>query len=648
MLEPLWRPSQERIANSLLSQFHFRLVREHPELADADYTALHTWSVDHDAEFWSAVWDQCGVIGERAGPVRRGAGMPGTEYFPQARLNFAENLLERGRDGDLALHYRGETGQDVRLTRGELKRQVALAAAHFRALGLKPGDRVAAMLPNRPEAVIAMLATTSLGATWSSCSPDFGEAGVLDRFGQIDPKIFIACAGYDYAGKYFDTRDKAARVRAQLDKVQAGYMWRSDPQLELPKGFACWSALSEGEATAPRYQRVGFNQPLYILYSSGTTGAPKCIVHGVGGTLLQHLKEHQLQADIHPGDPVFYFTTCGWMMWNWLVSALASEASLLLYDGSPFYPDPAVLFDFMDETHARFMGVSAKYIDALKAQDYCPRNTHRLEHLRSLASTGSPLAPESFEYVYRAIKPDLALQSISGGTDIVSCFVLGNPWQPVYPGEIQGKGLGMAVDVCDANGASVGIGEKGDLVCRRPFVSMPLGFWNDSGQRRYRAAYFDQFPGIWHHGDYAELTRHGGVIIHGRSDATLNPGGVRIGTAEIYRQVEQIPSVVESLAVGQTWEGDVRIVLFVILHSGVQLDENLCQLIRQRIRQGASPRHVPAKIVQVSDFPRTRSGKLAELAVRNVIQGEPVRNRNALANPESLDAFALIKQLQEA
>ncbi len=648
----LWQPSAERIEQALLSRFQQTLTQTQtqggvPE--GRNYAEFHAWSVREPAMFWNALWDFCGVIGERRGPVLEGTGMPGARFFPQARLNFAENLLERGQAQACALHYRDETGQDIRLTRSELKTAVARMACAFRACGLSAGDRVAAMLPNRPETVIAMLATTSLGAVWSSCSPDFGAAGVLDRFGQIKPSVFLACSGYAYGGKHFDTRAKALAVRAELGELKGAFLLdpcAADAEIEAP-GFAPWSTLSAATADPLNYVRRAFNDPLYILYSSGTTGAPKCIVHGIGGTLLQHLKEHQLQADIRPGDPMFYYTTCGWMMWNWLVSGLASEASVLLFDGSPFSPSPMVLFDFIEQTEARFFGVSAKFIDALKSRGLRPADHYALKHLRSIASTGSPLVAESFAYCYEAIKRDVAVQSISGGTDIVSCFVLGNPWQAVHAGEIQGKGLGMAVDVCDAQGRSLPTGEKGDLICRQPFPSMPIGFWNDADGSRYRRAYFETIAGVWHHGDYAEITPQGGLIIHGRSDATLNPGGVRIGTAEIYRQVEQIPGITESLAIGQRWQDDVRIILFVILEAGVRLDLQLEQQIRQRIRRGASPRHVPAKIIQVSDFPRTRSGKLAELAVRAMIEGEEVKNVNALANPESLQLFAAIDSLSQ-
>ncbi len=630
-----WTPSPQRIEQALLSRF----TDQYATQLGRDYAALHQWSVDQAGDFWSAVWEFCAVIGDRGEAITAGQGMPGTQFFPQATLNYAENLLERGTGSALALRYRGEDGESQSLSRAELKDQVARVANWMRQQGLQPGDRVAAMMPNRPETLIAMLACTSLGGVWSSCSPDFGQAGVLDRFGQIKPKLFISCAGYHYGGKYFDTRDKAAAIRQQLDSADAALMLGPD----VPPGFAAWSGLAAAQPPTLQYTRVAFNAPLFILFSSGTTGVPKCIVHGVGGTLLQHLKEHQLQADIQPADAVFYYSTCGWMMWNWLVSALASNASLLLFDGSPFHPTPEVLFDYIADAKASFFGVSAKYIDALKSHGVRPRQD--LSPLRSLASTGSPLLPESFDYIYQHIKPDLAVQSISGGTDIVSCFVLGNPWQAVQRGQIQGAGLGMAVDVCDDAANSLPPGEKGDLICRAPFPSMPIGFWNDPDQARYRGAYFDTFPNLWHHGDYAEKTPEGGFIIHGRSDATLNPGGVRIGTAEIYRQVEQVPGIAESLAVGQNWQGDVRVVLFVTLHDELQLDDGLRDQIRRRLKEFASPRHVPAKIIQVQDLPRTRSGKLAELAVRDVIEGRPIKNKTALANAQALEQFSNLPDL---
>jgi acetoacetyl-CoA synthetase len=516
-------------------------------------------------------------------------------------------------------------------------------------MGVTPGDRVAGFLPNMPEAPIGMLAASSIGAIWSSCSPDFGVQGVLDRFGQIQPKVLLCVDGYYYAGKTIDTLGRIEEIARQLpalEKVVVVPYIAAEPQIgSIPKAAHLADFLAPFRPRDMAFERLPFDHPLAILYSSGTTGVPKCIVHGAGGTLLQHLKEHQLHTDLKRGDRLFYFTTCGWMMWNWLVSGLASGATLLLYDGSPFYPDASVLFDLADAEGMNVFGTSAKYIDALSKLDWRPQQTHRLADLRTMTSTGSPLSPESFEYVYASVKGDLLLSSISGGTDIVSCFVLGSPWLPVWKGEIQCRGFGLKVEVYDDEGKPV-VGQKGELVCSAPFPSMPVGFWNDPDGAKYHDAYFAKFPGVWCHGDYMEITPRGSAIIYGRSDAVLNPGGVRIGTAEIYRQVEQLPEVVESLVIGQDWERDVRVVLFVRLREGVALDEALVKKIKLQIRNNTTPRHVPAKIIQVADIPRTKSGKIVELAVRNVVHGRPVKNREALANPEALDLFRGLPDLQ--
>ena len=605
---------------------------------------LHAWSVEQLEEFWLSVWDWGGVIAETRGEtvLRDAAKMPGAQFFPDARLNFAENLLRR-RDGTEALVFRGEDKMQRRLSHAELYDRVSRLAQALKSDGVGPGDRVAGFIPNIPEAIIGMLATASLGAMWSSCSPDFGVKGVLDRFGQIAPKVLILADGYYYGGKSFDCLEKAREISASLPSLRRMVVvpyTRTDPSLEtlpLARSFDAYTA--PFAATDIQFARLEFGHPLYVMYSSGTTGVPKCIVHGAGGTLLKHIVEQQFHCDVRPGDRLFYFTTCGWMMWNWLASGLAAGATLLLYDGSPFHPDGNMLFDFAEQERMTQFGTSAKYIDQLMKTGIEPRRNHRLDSVRLLTSTGSPLAPEGFDFIYRSVKRELCMASISGGTDIMGCFVMGNPAGPVWRGEIATAVLGMAVEIYGDDGKPVPEGEKGELVCTRPFPTMPLGFWNDPDGTKYRAAYFDRFPGIWCHGDYAARTPHGGFVIHGRSDAVLNPGGVRIGTAEIYRPVEQMPEVLESLVIAQEWQHDVRIVLFVKLRDGIALDDPLIRRINGQIRANASPRHVPARIVQVGDIPRTKSGKIVELAVREVVHGRPVKNREALANPEALDFF---------
>jgi acetoacetyl-CoA synthetase len=643
---PLWRPEPGRAAASGLAAFIDYVSDEHGIRA-GDYAALHRWSVSERADFWSAVWDFCGVKAATRGDVAviDADLMPGARWFPGARLNFAENLLRR-RDDETALVFWGEDRVQGRITYAELHAEVSRLAQALRAAGIVPGDRVAAYMPNLPGAIIGMLAAASLGAVWSSCSPDFGVQGVLDRFGQIAPRILISADGYFYGGKVIDVLPRLKEIAARLPSIEklvvVPYTRRTPPIDDIPRAVDVHEFLAPYRPRAIRYERLPFDHPLYILYSSGTTGVPKCIVHGAGGTLLQHLKEHRLHVDLKPGDRFFYFTTCGWMMWNWLASGLASGATLVLYDGSPFVANGRILFDLAERERITVFGTSAKFIDAAAKTGLKPRVTHRLDALASILSTGSPLVPESFDYVYRDIKPDVQLSSMSGGTDLISCFVLGNPLLPVWRGEIQCPGLGMKVDVFDDSGRPARAG-RGELVCTAPFPSMPVGFWNDPDGSRYRAAYFEKFPGVWCHGDYVELTAHGGMIIYGRSDAVLNPGGVRIGTAEIYRQVDSIDAVLESLAIAQDWPPqhptDVRIVLFVRLREGMRLDDELMETIRKRIRDQASPRHVPARIVQVSDIPRTKSGKIVEIAVRNVVHGRAVGNLEALANPEALDEF---------
>ena len=628
---------------------HFmRWVGARCECEFPDYAALHDWSVQNIEQFWLAIWDYCEVIGERGDiVVLNDERMPGAKWFPEARLNYAENLLRAGPgSSDEGIVFWGEDKVKRHLSRADLRDQVSCFAQALRALGVAPGDRVAGYLPNIPEAMIAMLATASLGAVWSSASPDFGVQGVVDRFGQIAPKVLVCADGYYYAGKQLDSLGRAADIVETISAIECTIVvdyTRVEYDLDAIRGAVRYAEFVAPYEPVPLdYARQPFDHPLWILYSSGTTGVPKCIVHGHGGVLLQHLKEHRLHTDVKPGDRLFYFTTCGWMMWNWLASGLATGATLLLYDGSPFASEGRILFDLADAECMTHFGTSAKYLDALAKTGLRPRETHSLTHLRTILSTGSPLAPDSFDYVYRDIRQDVCLSSISGGTDIVSCFALGNPILPVWRGELQCRGLGLAVDVFDDEGRSVR-GQKGELVCTHPFPSMPIGFWNDCDGVKYRAAYFERFANVWWHGDFCEITEHEGVIIYGRSDAVLNPGGVRIGTAEIYRQVEKLPEVLESIAIGQDWPpgvgGDVRVVLFVKLREGSVLDEALTSRIKKQIRDSTTPRHVPAKVLQVSDIPRTKSGKIVELAVRNAVHGVAVKNVESLSNPEALDYF---------
>ena len=640
MSAPLWTPSPDRVAQARLTQFQRHVETEHG-VTLREYAALYTFSIERPADFWRSVWNFCGVVGEQGERVVIDLDkMPGARFFPDARLNFAENLLRRSDAGD-ALVFNGEGQRRRTVSHGELRREVAQFANALQRAGIRSGDRIAGYLPNMPEAIVAALGAAAIGAVWSSCSPDFGVQGVLDRFGQIEPRMLVTVDGYFYGGKTHDLRGKVGDALRQLPSVERAVIvpYADDaPALDGVPHAVTWSDFVAGQPDTCRWERFPFNHPLYILYSSGTTGVPKCIVHGAGGTLIQHLKEHQLHCDIQPGDRVFYFTTCGWMMWNWLVTALASDATLLLYDGSPFHPDGNVLFDFADQTGMTLFGTSAKFIDAVNKAGLAPIATHSLASVRTMTSTGSPLAPESFDFVYEKVKRDIHLASISGGTDIVSCFVGGNPTAPVWRGEIQARALGMKVEVFDDRGRPLR-GEKGELVCTMPFPSMPVGFWNDPDGRKYLGAYFETYPGVWRHGDWVEITGHDGVIIYGRSDAVLNPGGVRIGTAEIYRQVEQLDEIVESLVIGQQWEHDERIVLFVRLRDGQPLTPALEERIRRRIREHATPRHVPAKILQVPEIPRTKSGKIVELAVRDVVHGRDVKNKEALANPEALEHF---------
>ncbi|MCO1335511.1 acetoacetate--CoA ligase [Microbulbifer sp. OS29] len=651
----LWQPSAEAIAATQVDEFRRRVNEQHQLNLD-DYAELYQWSVDDREAFWMALWDYTGVQASHKGDVVLARDtMPGAEWFPEARLNFAENLL-RFRDDKPALVERLENGNRRQLSYTELYSRVERLAAALADQGVSAEDRVAGFMPNVIDTVVAMLATTSLGAIWTSCSPDFGINGVFDRFGQVEPKILFASEGYFYNGKVIDSLPRLREIIARIDSIEklvvvpVARSQEATTQALAAESLDKAVLLQNFETAAPQrelaFVQTEFNHPLYIMYSSGTTGVPKCIVHGVGGTLLQHLKEHRLHCDLRREDVLFYFTTCGWMMWNWLVSGLACGTTLVLFDGSPFSPEASNLWDMVDEEGISVFGTSAKYIAALEKSGCKPRESHKLEKLRAVLSTGSPLAHEGFRYVYRDIKAELCLSSISGGTDIVSCFALGNPALPVYAGELQCRGLGMAVEVWNDDGQPV-TAEKGELVCAKSFPCMPIAFWNDPDGAKYHGAYFENWPGVWAHGDYAEITEHDGVVIYGRSDAVLNPGGVRIGTAEIYRQVEKVEEILDSICIGQPWHDDVRVVLFVVLREGVVLDEALIQKIRSTVRANTTPRHVPAKVIPVADIPRTISGKIVELAVRNVVQGKPVKNKEALANPEALSLFENLSALAE-
>ncbi len=643
MSDILWQPSAKRIGKTRMEAFR-RFINQRHNLHVDDYPALHQWSIDQREAFWQAIVDFFDIRfhDQPDAVLVEGAQMPSAQWFPGATLNFAERLMRR-RDDAVAVIAIGENGQREHLTWAELAEHVAGFQNSLKAAGVGLGDRVAACMPNTWQTLVAMLGTTSLGAIWSCSSPDFGTQGVIDRFGQIEPKVLITCAGYRYAGKDIDQTAKVNEILERLPSLQQLIVVPyARPQARIEHfhtraNVTLWDDFYDAGGE-PDFVPVPFAHPLYILYSSGTTGVPKCIIHSTGGVLLQHVKEHGLHCDLGPGDRLFYYTTCGWMMWNWLVSALAVDSTVVLYDGSPFHPAPERLIDLIDDECISVFGTSPKYLATLESSGIKPRENHDLSSLKTLLCTGSALSPQSYDYVYRDFKADLCLASMSGGTDIVSCFVNSNPLQPVRRGEIQGKSLGMAVEVWNDNGQPV-IGEKGELVCTRHFPAIPIGFWNDPQQEKLRTSYFSQFPGVWAQGDYAEQLPHGGMMIHGRSDAVLNPGGVRIGTAEIYRQVEKVPQVLDSVAIGQQWQDDVRVVLFVRLREGVELDEALQQQIRQVIRANTTPRHVPAKIVAVTDIPRTISGKVVELAVRNVVHGQKVKNTDALANPEALEQF---------
>ena len=650
MKTPLWTPSPDRVAAANLTRFR-AFVNERLGTSFGGYDDLYEWSLEDRPAFWDAMWDFGEVIASRKGDriAENLDAMPGTKWFPEARLNFAENLL-RYRDDRTALVFQGEGQEPREMTYAELYADVARLAAALKAEGVGVGDRVAGFMPNMPESIVAMLAATSIGAVWSSCSPDFGIKGVLDRFGQIEPKVLFCANGYFYNGKAFDSTERVAGILEQLPsiaKVVVVPYTEAAPAIDHVPGAVHYGAF-KGDGPAPEltFEQLPFDHPLYIMYSSGTTGVPKCIVHGAGGTLLQHLKELSLHTDVGRDDVVFYFTTCGWMMWNWLVSNLAMGATVLLFDGSPFHPDPGCLWRMAEQQGMTVFGTSARYLAALEKSGYKPGESVDLKALKAILSTGSPLSVESFHYVYEHIKSDLCLSSISGGTDIISCFALGNPTGSVYEGELQVRGLGMKVEAFDHAGHSVE-GEKAELVCTRSFPSMPIYFWADPDGAKYHKAYFAVYDNIWHHGDFVEVTDTGGMIIFGRSDATLNPGGVRIGTAEIYRVVEALDEVTDSLVVGQDRDNDVRVVLFVKLAEGVALDETLVKKIRTSIRANTTPRHVPAKVLPVEDIPYTISGKKVELAVRQVIHGEEVLNKDALGNPDALDRYVDLPDLQD-
>ena len=651
----MYRPDAKRIASANLTAFIERLQRSSID-GISGYDALYRWSVEHPALFWHEFWDYSGIVSSvpasrvLLGPEFVRPPQPGgPNWFEGARLNYAENMLRHRGETD-AIVFWNEEGHRQTLSFDDLYREVAILQAALVGQGVKEGDRVAGFLPNIPQAIICMLATASLGAIWSSCSPDFGEKGVLDRFGQIKPRVLFTADAYLFKGRRFDCLQRVKNFASELDLeriVVIPYMEDKPDISGMPGTLHYADFVAEaGGGGEMKFEQLPFDHPLYIMYSSGTTGLPKCMVHGAGGTLIQHLKEHMLHTDVKPGDRVFYFTTCGWMMWNWLVSALAVGATVVLFDGNPFAPDAGHLWKMAEQEKINVFGTSAKYIALLEKEGYKPREHHDLSALRAILSTGSPLAPESFDYVYRDIKAGLCLASISGGTDIISCFALGNPIAPVYRGELQTRGLGMKVEVFDSDGNSLPAGQQGELVCTAPFPSMPVSFWNDPDHAKYHAAYFAEYDNVWRHGDWVELTETGGMVIYGRSDTTLNPGGVRIGTAEIYRQVEGFPEIMEALVIGQDWDNDVRIVLFCRMQPGHELTDELRERICKTIRTNASPHHVPRKIIAVADIPRTISGKITELAVRNIVHGRPVKNADALANPEALELFRDLEELQ--
>jgi len=649
MTAPLWQPTKDAIKNSQMMQFIHQINKtQHTDISN--YPDLHQWSIEHSELFWKSIWDFNEIIASQSATtiLSNKDNMDKATWFVDAKLNFAENLLKR-KDNHTAIISITENNQQTTLTYQELHHQVAVWAQQLRSYGIQPGDRIAAFMPNIPETIIAMFAAISIGAVWSSCSPDFGLQGLTDRFSQIKPSILFAVDGHQYNGKQHHDLEKIAQLQDQLPDLKKTIIIpfiNENPDIRKIKNAILWTEIHAEKTPELTFEQLPFNHPIYILYSSGTTGKPKCMVHGAGGTLLQHLKEHRLHVDLRPEDKHFFYTTCGWMMWNWLVSSLATGATLILYDGAPLFPKPNRLFDLIDKLGITVFGVGAKLIESFEKNYITPIITHSLSSLRTILTTGSPLLPESFDYVYTKIKKDLCLSSISGGSDIVSCFALGNPILPVYSGELQCLGLGMNVKVFNDHGKAV-TEEKGELVCTDPFPAMPIYFWNDTDGEKFHNAYFNRYKNVWAHGDYAKITAHNGLFIYGRSDATLNPGGIRIGTAEIYQQVEKCDDVLDCMAVGQAWQGSERIILFIVLRNGSILNEALTQKIKTEIRQHASPHHVPAKIIQVPDLPRTISGKIVELAVKKIIHGKTVKNLDALANPEVLEHFKNLRALQE-
>ena len=644
-LNVLWRPSSKIKEESNLNQFIKNFVDEFKNQSDVKYEELWKWSIEKPEKFWDSIWDYSNVLGEKGEILLKDKDkMPGAKFFPNAKLNYTENVL-KNKNETLAIISEREDGLKSKISTLELKDKVLKLAGWLKENGISKGDRVCAYMPNCPETIITMLATASLGAVFSSCSTDFGVAGVLDRFQQIEPKILVTVDGYLYNGKPIERHEEVHQIVQGLNTLQNVLILKYLNENHLKYSFP-YKDFDSVYRSKPleNFTKVNFNDPLYIVFSSGTTGAPKCIVHGVGGVLLQHAKEHKLHANIHKGDRVFYFSTCGWMMWNWLLGALFSEATIILYEGSPFYGGPNKLWDLAEKEKINLFGTSAKYIDAVRKSGYKPNKQNQLKFLKCLCSTGSPLSPESFDFINKFISSEMQIGSISGGTDILSCFVLNNPLDEVISGEIQCRGLGMAVDVFDEEGNSV-TDTPGELVCTKPFPSMPIMFWNDPDGKKYQEAYFDYYPNVWRHGDWTKLTKRGTLVIFGRSDATLNPGGVRIGTAEIYKVVESFEEILESIVIGQEWEDDIRIVLFVKLKEKASLDEKLKTEIKNKLRQLVSPRHVPAKIISVADIPRTRSGKITELAVRDVIHGKKIKNIEALSNPEALDLFKDLSEL---